>query len=158
MREAQLIFVYQKEKERERERIHWITKLIRYSDWAVRILNFQLKLCLPLRSDVSSHPHLTVCLLLLIGLVVKSCPFATLWTIACQIPLSMGFSRQEYWSGLPFPSPGDLPDPGIKPVSPAKQAVSCTAGGFFTTEPQEKSSRKTILLITTCYEIPGGKS
>ena len=40
--------------------------------------------------------------------------FATLWTVACQAPLSMGFSRQEYWNGLPFPSPGDLPDPGIK--------------------------------------------
>ena len=44
------------------------------------------------------------------------------WTVACQVPLSMGFSRQEYWSGLPFPSPGDLPDPGIKPRSPALQA------------------------------------
>ena len=43
--------------------------------------------------------------------------FATPWTVACQAPLSMGFSRQEYWSGLPFPSPGDLPDPGIKPAS-----------------------------------------
>ena len=49
---------------------------------------------------------------------------ATLWTVACQGPLSMGFSRQEYWSGLLFPSPGNLPDPGIKPVSPALQADS----------------------------------
>ena len=48
--------------------------------------------------------------------------FATLWTVACQAPLSMGFSRQEYWSGLPFPSPGDLPDPGIEPGSPALEA------------------------------------
>ena len=46
----------------------------------------------------------------------------TPWTVACQAPLSMGFSRQEYWSGLPCPSPGDLPDPGIKPASPALQA------------------------------------
>ena len=45
--------------------------------------------------------------------------FATPWTVAYQAPLSMGFSRQEYWSGLPFPSPGDLPNPGIKPRSPA---------------------------------------
>ena len=44
--------------------------------------------------------------------------FATLWTIACQIPMSVGFSKQEYWSGLPCPLPGDLPDPGIKPASP----------------------------------------
>ena len=45
-------------------------------------------------------------------------------TIACQAPQSMGFFRQEYWSGLPFPSPGDLPDPGIEPTSPAMQADS----------------------------------
>ena len=43
--------------------------------------------------------------------------FATLWTVACQAPLSMGFSRQEYWSVLPCPPPGDLPDPGIEPAS-----------------------------------------
>ena len=48
--------------------------------------------------------------------------FATPWTVACQAPLSMGFSRQEYWSGLPFPSPGDLPDTGIEPRSLALQA------------------------------------
>ena len=48
--------------------------------------------------------------------------FATPWTVAYQAPLSMGFSRQEYWSGLPFPSPGDLPDPGIEPRSSALQA------------------------------------
>ena len=45
--------------------------------------------------------------------------FATLWTVAHKAPLSMGFSRQEYWSGLPFPFPGDLPDPGMEPRSPA---------------------------------------
>ena len=48
--------------------------------------------------------------------------FATPWTVAYEAPPSMGFSRQEYWSGLPFPSPGDLPDPGIEPRSPAVQA------------------------------------
>ena len=48
--------------------------------------------------------------------------FETPWTVAYQASLSMGFSRQEYWSGLPFPSPGDLPDPGIEPRSPALQA------------------------------------
>ena len=47
--------------------------------------------------------------------------FATPWTVAYQGPLSMGFSRQEYWSGLPFPSPGDVPKPGIEPGSPALQ-------------------------------------
>ena len=50
---------------------------------------------------------------------VMSDPFATLWTIALQAPLSMGFSRQEYWGGLPCPPPGDLSDPGIQPVTPA---------------------------------------
>ena len=48
--------------------------------------------------------------------------FATPWTVAYQAPPSMGFSRQEYWSGLPLPSPGDLPNPGIKPGSPTLQA------------------------------------
>ena len=54
--------------------------------------------------------------------------FAILWTVACQAPPSMGFSRQEYWSGLPFPSPGDLPDPGIEPVSPALQIRNLPLG------------------------------
>ena len=53
-------------------------------------------------------------------------------TVACQATLFMGFSKQEYWSGLPFPSPGELPHPGIKPTFPA------LAGGFFTTEPPGK--------------------
>ena len=55
---------------------------------------------------------------------------ASPWTAAHQAPLSMGFSRQEHWSGLPFPTPGDLPDPGIKSMSLMPPAV---AGGFFTT-------------------------
>ena len=55
---------------------------------------------------------------------------ATLWTIAHQAPLSMGFSRQEFWSGLLCPLPGDLPDPGIEPASSAAPAL---AGGFFIT-------------------------
>ena len=55
--------------------------------------------------------------------------FATLWTIASQAPLSMGFSRDEYWSGLPCPPPRDLPDPGTKPSSPTTPALS---GRFFT--------------------------
>ena len=49
--------------------------------------------------------------------------FATPWTVAHQAPLSMGFYRHEYWSGLPFPSPGDLPKPGMEPGSPALQAL-----------------------------------
>ena len=53
--------------------------------------------------------------------------FATLWTVASQASPSMGFSRQEYWSGLPFPSPGDLPNPAIKPGSPALEADALTS-------------------------------
>ena len=52
---------------------------------------------------------------------------ATPWNVAYQASLSMVFSRQEYWSGLPFPSPGDLPDPGIKPGSPALEADALTS-------------------------------
>ena len=59
------------------------------------------------------------------------CLFATPWTVACQVPLSVEFSRQEYWSGLSFTTPEDLPDPEIKPVSPTSPALS---GRFFTTE------------------------
>ena len=67
------------------------------------------------------------------GLVTQSyLTLVTPWTAACQTPLSLGFSRQECWSVLPFPSPGDLPNPGIKPISPA------LAGKFFTTEPPGK--------------------
>ena len=58
--------------------------------------------------------------------------FVTSWTLARQVLLSIGFSRQEYWSGLPFPLPRDPPDPGVKLVSPE------LAGGFFTTEPPRK--------------------
>ena len=61
----------------------------------------------------------------------------TPWTVAHQAPLSLGFSRQEYWSGLPFPSPGDLPDPGIEPGS------LVMTGRFFTTAPPTKKKKKT---------------
>ena len=57
---------------------------------------------------------------------------ATPWSVACQVPLPMEFSRPEYWSGLPFPLPGDFPNPGIEPVSPA------LADGFFTIVPPGK--------------------
>ena len=61
-------------------------------------------------------------LLLLFSCQIMSNSFATPWTVACQAFLSMGFPRQEYWGGLLFPSPGDLPKPGIEPTSPASQA------------------------------------
>ena len=70
--------------------------------------------------------------------------FVTPWTIALQDPLSMEFSRQEYWSGLPLPTPRNLPDPGIKPASLASPALT---GGFFTTEPPGKP----VLLVCIIY-------
>ena len=67
-----------------------------------------------------THTHGTM-----VGLVTKLClTLVNPWTVACQVPLSMGFSRQESWSGLPFPSPGDLPDLRIKLGSPTLQADS----------------------------------
>ena len=67
--------------------------------------------------------------------LVVSNSFVIPWAVAHQAPLSMGFSRQEYWSGLPFPSPGELPDAGIQPRPPASAAL---AGEFFTTAPPGK--------------------
>ena len=66
---------------------------------------------------------------MLVKSLVKSCVrlFATPWAVAYQASPSMGFSRQEYWSGLPFPSPGDLPHPGIEPRSPALEADALTS-------------------------------
>ena len=65
---------------------------------------------------------------------VVSDSFGTPWAVACQAPVCMGFSRQEYWRGLPFPTSGDLPEPGIEPRS----LVSPELAGFFTTAPPEK--------------------
>ena len=88
--------------------------------------------------------------------------FVTPWAVARQAPLAMGFSRQEYWSELPFPPPGDIPDPGIEPMYPA------LAGGFFTTEPPGKPnlwkspkysglthqlSRGTIMILPTMNQV-----
>ena len=71
--------------------------------------------------------------------------FVTPWAIAHQAPLSMGFCRQECWSGFLFPSPGDLPNPGIKPTFPESPAL---AGGFFSTE---SSGRPKILVLLVIY-------
>ena len=71
--------------------------------------------------------------------------FGTLWTVAYQALPSMGFSRQEYWSGLPFPSPGHLPNPGIEPWSPALQADALTS---------EPPGKPTFLWTTTCGQDP----
>ena len=83
------------------------------------------------RKDFLIIPCMCVCMLGHVWL------FVTPWTVACQAPLSIGFSRWEYWSGLPFPTPGDLPDLGIEPASPALE------DGFFATKP----CRPRLLLI-----------
>ena len=73
--------------------------------------------------------------------------FASLWMVACQAPLSVGFSRQEYWSGLPCPPPGDLPDPGIKPMSLLSLAL---AGRFFITSTTEETLQGSFLERHKC--------
>ena len=75
---------------------------------------------------------------------VVSDSFLTPWTVAHQVPLTMGFPRQKYWRGLPFPSSGDLPNPGMKPASLASPEL---AGRFFTTESPGKSI---LILLMAC--------
>ena len=100
--------------------------------------NREVALLLPLEGHQSysfrtpsSWPHLT----LRAQLLSRVWRFATPWTVVHQAPLPMESSRQEYWSGLPFPSPGDLPDPGIELASPGSLVLT---GRFFTTEPPWK--------------------
>ena len=76
----------------------------------------------------------------------QSCPSSAV-DVACQAPLSMGFPRQEYWNWLPFPSPGDLPNPGIEPASPA------LAGGFFASASSLHSYL--CIIISGVYKITG---
>ena len=84
------------------------------------------------------------CLLLLFTRSVVSSSFVTPGTVAHQAPLSMGFPRQKYWSGLPFPSSRGLPDP-------VQTRVSCTAGRFFTVEPPGK--RRSLMLLTKYFHL-----
>ena len=91
-------------------------------------------------------------LVVVVVLVAQLClTLATPWTVACRPPLSMEFSRQEYWNGLPFPSLGDLPNPGIEHRSPALQADSLL------TELQGKAEEQSILkiLIFIYCVVPG---
>ena len=92
---------------------------------------------LELKKRKREHACVCVCVCVCVCLVSKSCTTpATPWTIAHQAPLSMGFPRQEYQSGLTFPPPGDLPDPGIEPGPPS------LTGGFFTADPLGKPNRE----------------
>ena len=98
---------------------------------SIRVLSNESTLCMrwPKYCTIHLLCYISVWCVCLCGF---SCVWlcVTLWTVALQAPLSMGFSRQEYWNGLPCPPPGDLPDPGIKPVSLKSPA---SAGRFFTT-------------------------
>ena len=81
--------------------------------------------------DFSIHMYHSLYYVPCVCVCVFMCCVQSCLTVALQAPLSMGFPRQEYWSGLPFPPPGDLPDKSIKPISPAAPTL---ASGFFTTE------------------------
>ena len=100
-------------------------------------------------SGLSLATHLKECIVSSLSCVRL---FVTSWTVADQAPLSMGFSRQEYWSGLPFPSPGDLPDLGIEPGSPTLQAdaLSSKPPG----KPQE-CIRLLYMVFAGCLVRPG---
>ena len=102
--------------------------------WQSDLLNSKLCFTLTLLWP-TPHIHMHQCkrmLFLMFTCSVMFSSFATPWTVAHQAPLSIGFPRQEYWSELPFPSPGNLPDPEIESTSPAP------AGGFLTTKPPGK--------------------
>ena len=91
--------------------------------------------------------HCSAMCLVLVCSVVQLCPtLVTPWMVAYQAPLSVEFSKEEYWSRLPFHTPGDLPNPGIEPVSPA------LVGGFFTTELPGKSQSCTQQVLKKIFD------
>ena len=94
-------------------------------------------------------------LLLLLSHFSRVWLFVTLWTGACQTPLPMGFSRQEYWSGFPCLPPGDLPKPGIKPGSPALQADSLPLSHRGSPSPitSPPSNQKNVHILTTPFSL-----
>ena len=84
----------------------------------------------------------------------KSCPtLANLWSVACQALPSMGFPRQEYWNGLPFPSPGDIPNPGIEPESPALQVDSLLPIHYRSLDGGAENTK----WFSFIAELPGGR-
>ena len=102
-----------------------IVKIIMNNHFSGQSSNrFSLKLIFSM--EIALRKHIDILRLLILACLIASAmsDSAKVWTSACQVPLSMGFSRQEYWSRQPFPSPGDLPDPGVKPGSPTLEADS----------------------------------
>ena len=79
--------------------------------------------------------------------------FATLWTVAHQAPMTMEFSRQEYWSGLPWPPPGNLPNPAIKPASPALQVDSSPQSHWRNPQSPISKNKRTDLYIPDCTQV-----
>ena len=130
---------------------HWESKC--FSDWDPK-----LPLCLPSRLDFSWKV-----------LVTQSCPVSNSlqppWIVACQAPLSMGFSKQEYWSGSPFSFPGNLPDPGIKPRYPVLQAGSLPSKlpgkppfhGRTAAKPKTNTQKLVLVDSGSQYEVHIGK-
>ena len=113
---------------------NWLNTHIHRSAWKIwNLLQSEIML-----QWTPKHPHLDSTINILLYLFVLCCKklfpcvwfFVTLWTLACQAPLSVEFSRKEYWNGLPCPSPGYLPNPGVKPTSLVFPAL---AGRFFIT-------------------------
>ena len=98
--------------------LHFLCSGCRFDPWLGK---FHMLLRVAKKKNPKNIFHLILKIILWSEVKSLSCVqlFATPWTVACQAPLSMGFSRQDYWSGLPFPSSGDLPNPGIEPRSPA---------------------------------------
>ena len=122
------VHVYVSERERERDLTCWTLASICQLWESFHIISLvTFSTLLPFFFNSKLDGGLAVPVLLISSSVVCN-TFETPWTVAYQAPLSMGFSKQEYWSGLPFPSLGDLPGPGIEPMSPALTSM------FFTTE------------------------
>ena len=107
------------------KKIEWIKENVVDSMMTtVSKVSVSVCVCVCVCVHARAHMHTHACVLNYVWL------FRTPWTVVCQAPLSREFSRQEYWSGSPFPAPGDLPNPGIEPKSLVFPAL---AGGFFTT-------------------------
>ena len=104
--------------------------------FALKIMQLRYHFCYSMFYVLSNFSHIQLCL--------------TPWTVACQAPLSMGFSRQEYWNGLPFLPPGDLPNPGIKPAS----LISLVLPGEFFTTTATNVIQSPQSSIRRCFIVP----
>ena len=120
-----------------------------WQPWLSSLLTYGFRTCRPppMGEPIPPGKPLQASLLSLFSRWVVSDSFATPGTAARQAPLSTGFPRQEHWSGLPFPPPGDVPDPGIEPASPVQ------AGRFLTTEPLGKLFASTTFISLMSYVV-----